>query len=103
MNYMSTIWVTAAKVLPGYRLRVHFSDGTEGEVALHEFVFKDPRPIVAALREHEFVFKDPRPIVAALRDPGKFADVRVELDTVVWANGFDLAPEFLYANKTAYA
>ena len=86
MNYMSTIWVTAAKVLPGYRLRVQFSDGTEGEVALREFVFKDPRPVVAALR-----------------DPGTFADVRVELDTVVWANGFDLAPEFLYANKTAYA
>jgi hypothetical protein len=86
MTDMSTIWVTAAKVLPEYRLQVHFSDGTEGEVALKDFVFKDPRPIVVALR-----------------DPGRFAAVRVEMDTVVWANGFDLAPEFLYANKKAYA
>jgi hypothetical protein len=86
MTYMSTIWVIAAKVLPEYRLQVRFSDGTEGEVALKDFVFKDPRPIVAALR-----------------DTAKFAAVRVEMDTVVWANGFDLAPEFLYANKKTYA
>lgn len=83
---MSTIWVIAAKVLPEYRLGVRFSDGTEGEVALKDFVFRDPRPIVAALR-----------------DPSRFAAMRVEMDTVVWANGFDLAPEFLYANKKAYA
>jgi len=86
MSYMSAIWVTAATALPKYRLTVRFSDGTEGEVDLQDFVFGDRRPIVAALR-----------------DPGTFAACRVELDTVVWANGFDLAPEFLYANKTAYA
>jgi hypothetical protein len=83
---MSTIWVTAAKALPEYRLRLRFSDGTEGEVALKDFVFTDTRPIVAALR-----------------DPNAFAAIRVEFDTVVWANGFDLAPEFLYERKTVYA
>jgi len=86
MICMNAIWVTAAKALPKYRVRVSFSDGTAGEVDLEDFVFTDRRPIVAALR-----------------DPGVFATLRVELDTVVWANGFDLAPEFLYANKTSYA
>jgi hypothetical protein len=79
---MSAIWVTAARALPKYRLRIRFSDGTDGEVDLEDFIFEDRRPIVAALR-----------------DPTTFATCRVELDTVVWANGFDLAPEFLYANK----
>jgi uncharacterized protein DUF2442 len=85
MICMSAIWVTAAKALPKYRVRVSFSDGTAGEVDLEDFVFRDRRPIVAALR-----------------DPGAFAALRVELDTVVWSNGFDLAPEFLYANKKSY-
>lgn len=80
------IWVTEAKALPEYRLLVRFSDGAEGEVDLKEFVFTDKRPIVSALR-----------------DPAAFAAVRVESGTVVWANGFDLAPEFLYAKKKARA
>jgi Protein of unknown function (DUF2442) len=83
---IAMIWVTAAKVLSEYRLQVRFSDGTEGLIALKDFIFSDARPIVAALR-----------------DPGAFAAARVDMDTVVWANGFDLAPEFLYANKKALA
>jgi hypothetical protein len=72
------IWVTDVKALPDYRLHVCFSDGTEGEVDLQGFIESDPRPIVNALRER-----------------AAFAAIRVEMDTVVWANGFDLAPEFL--------
>jgi hypothetical protein len=83
---METVWVTDAKALHGYRLWVRFSDGSEGEVHLKDFVFSDTRPIVAALR-----------------DTAAFAAIRVDLDTVVWANGFDLAPEYLYANKKAPA
>jgi hypothetical protein len=45
----------------------------------------------------EFIEADRRPIVRQLRDPMVFANLRVESDTVVWANGFDLAPEFLRA------
>lgn len=74
-------WVTAARALANYRLWVRFDDGVEGEVDLREFVMSDPRPIVAALRAFE-----------------AFADIRVEHDTVVWENGFDLAPEYLRAN-----
>ena len=32
-----------------------------------------------------------------LRDPMAFANLTVDADTVVWSNGFDLAPEFLRA------
>lgn len=80
------IWVTEAKALQDFRLRIRFSDGTEGEVDLKDFIATDSRPIVAALR-----------------DPGAFSAVRVDMDTVVWDNGFDLAPEFLYAQAQTHA
>lgn len=80
------IWVTDAKALPGFCLWVRFSDNTEGEVNLKDFVANDSRPVVAGLR-----------------DPAAFAAIRVEMDTVVWANGFDLAPEFLRANMRTHA
>lgn len=73
------IRVTEANALPDFRLRVRFSDETPGEIDLKEFIAADHQPIVAELR-----------------DPAAFAAIRVEMDTVVWANGFDLAPEFLY-------
>ena len=80
------IWVTDTKVLSDFRLWVRFSDVTEGEVDLKNFIENDPRAIVSALR-----------------DPSAFAAIRVEMDTVVWANGFDLAPEFLHAMALAHA
>ncbi len=80
------IWVTEAKTLPEYRLWVRFSDNIEVEIDLKDFIASDPRPIVAALR-----------------DAAMFSAIRVEMDTVVWSNGFDLAPEFLYARAKAHA
>lgn len=80
------IRVTDAKALPDFRLWVRFSDDTEGQVDLKNFVASDTRSIVAALR-----------------DPAAFAAIRVEMDTVIWANGFDLAPEFLRENLRAHA
>ncbi len=78
--------VLEAQALPDYRLRLHFSDGTTGTADLKDFVFSDHRAIVAALRE-----------------PKVFAAIRVEADTVVWSNGFDLAPEFLRSKLPAEA
>jgi len=78
------IWVTDAKHLGGYRLWVRFSDASEGHVDLSELVLNDKRQIVAALR-----------------DPAVFAAMRVDMDTVVWNNGFDLAPEYLHARAKA--
>ena len=78
------IWVTDAKCLGDYRLWVRFSDKSEGEIDLADLVTKDPRPIVSALR-----------------DTAKFAALKVDMDTVVWDNGFDLAPEFLHERVKA--
>ncbi len=80
------IWVLEAKALPNYQLRLRFSDGSRGCVDLKELVFSDARPIVAALR-----------------DPEVFAAISVEADTVVWANGFDLAPEYLHTHSRSEA
>jgi hypothetical protein len=80
------IWVTDAKPLANFCLWVRFSDGTEGDVDLKSFIESDARPIVAALR-----------------DAKAFAAIRVESDTVVWQNGFDLAPEFLYEKARTHA
>lgn len=80
------IWVTGAKALPDYRLWVRFSDGTEGDVDLKGLIESDARPVVVALR-----------------DPKVFAAIRVESDTVVWQNGFDLAPEYLHQHTRAHA
>jgi Protein of unknown function (DUF2442) len=77
---ISVVWVLEANVLTDHRLRLRFSDGSAGTVDLGSFVFADSRPIVMELR-----------------DAAAFAALRVEFDTVVWANGFDLAPEFLHA------
>jgi hypothetical protein len=74
------VWVTEAKPLENFTLWLRFSDQSEGKVDLREFIEADCRPIVRQLR-----------------DPMVFANLRVESDTVVWANGFDLAPEFLRA------
>ena len=78
---MSLNWVIAARALANYQLWVRFNDGVEGEVDLRDLVMSDQRPIVVALRV-----------------PEDFASIRVEHDTVVWENGFDLAPEYLRAN-----
>jgi hypothetical protein len=78
------IWVTDARHLCAYRLWVRFSDATEGEIDLGDLIRGDQRPIVVALR-----------------DPAAFAALRVDMDTVVWDNGFDLAPEYLYARVKA--
>lgn len=80
------IWVTEAKALPNFRLWVRFSDSMAGEIDLKDFIARDTRPVVTALR-----------------DPLVFSALRVDMDTVVWDNGFDLAPEFLHEQVKAHA
>lgn len=78
------IHVTDARYIGGHRLSVRFSDASEGEIDLGDLVLNDKRPVVAALR-----------------DPAVFAAMRVDMDTVVWDTGFDLAPEHRHARLKA--
>lgn len=73
--------VTSVTTLPGFRLKVTFVDGTEGEVELGRFL---RRPDIG-----EGVF-------AALRDPDFFAQARVVVGAVEWPGGPDLAPDAMY-------
>lgn len=70
--------VIDVKVVGPLTLDVTFADGTRRRVNV-ESVLRGP-------------------IFEPLRDPAYFAQVSVdrELGTVVWPNGADLAPEFLY-------
>ena len=64
--------VVDVKPLGGSRLRVHFSDGSEGE---HDF-----SALLAQGGE----------MVAPLRDAAFFKQVHVEYGVLTWPNGFDL-------------
>lgn len=70
--------VTAVHLVGPYVLEVTFDDGARRRV--------DVEPLLA------------KPVFAPLRDVTYFAQVAVDpvLGTVVWPNGADLAPEFLY-------
>lgn len=71
--------VAAVEARPGYRLRVRFLDGTEGEVDLAQLI----RSAEAG-------------VFAALRDEQTFRMVRVELGVVTWPGDLDLAPDAMY-------
>lgn len=77
--------VREARHVRGYVLWLRFNDGAEGEIDLESEL------------EGE--------VFGPLKDADKFRRFRVdpELQTVVWENGADLAPEFLYDNMTVLA
>ena len=70
--------IKKAAYLKDYTVEVTFSDGRKGTVDLRD-----------ALRG---------PMFEVLRDKAMFAGLRVdeELETIVWPNGADLAPEYVY-------
>ena len=72
--------VKEAKYLHDYVIRVRFNDGIEGEVDLEDEL------------EGE--------VFGPLRDKRKFRSFKVDpiLETIVWENGADFAPEFLHEN-----
>ena len=77
--------VKEAKHLRDYVLWLRFNDGAEGEIDL------------SGELEGE--------VFGPLKDPEAFKKFRVdpELETVVWENGADFAPEFLYENMRVVA
>jgi hypothetical protein len=70
--------VVEVQPLQGYRLWVRFHDGKDGTVDLSNELWG--------------------PMFEPLKDPDLFFQARVDpdLETVIWPNGADLAPEFLY-------
>lgn len=73
------IYVKNAKYIKDYKLNVEFSDGKEGLVDLEKTILSDNRQIFQELSNKE-----------------KFSQIKIDMDTIVWSNGLDLAPEFLY-------
>jgi hypothetical protein len=71
--------VTVAEVIGDHELRLTFEDGIVGDTS-----FTDPTEWTG--------------VAEPLADPAFFAQVSVdpELGTVVWPNGYDMAPERLY-------
>jgi hypothetical protein len=72
--------VREAKYVRDYVLWLRFNDGAEGEIDLQSELDGE--------------------VFAELKDLSRFRLFRVdpELQTVVWENGADFAPEFLYDN-----
>jgi hypothetical protein len=69
--------VTGAKYLGAFRVWLQFSDGTSGEADLSAALWG--------------------PVFEPLKDKAFFSQVKLdsEMDTIVWPNGADLAPEYL--------
>jgi hypothetical protein len=70
--------VTAVRVIEPYVLEVRFADGVRRQI--------DVEPVLHG------------PIFEPLRDTTLFEEVQVDpvLGTIVWPNGADLSPEYLY-------
>ena len=77
--------VREARYLRDYVLWLRFNDGAEGEIDLRGELTGE--------------------VFGPLKDIDQFKRFRVdpELQTVVWDNGADLAPEFLYENMKVLA
>ena len=67
-----------AKYQGDYRIRLKFSDGIEGEVDLEKELWGE--------------------MFQPLKDKSRFSEfsLNMEFETIVWPNGADFAPEFLY-------
>jgi len=77
--------ITEARHVSDYIVWLRFEDGVEGEVDLREELWG--------------------PIFEPLLDPTYFRrfSIHPELQTIVWENGADFSPEFLYKSIRATA
>ena len=77
--------VANVRVVRPYVLEVTFEDGAQGDVDLEPELWGE--------------------VFEPLRDPALFAQARLdhELGTVVWPNGADLSPDYLYTSVTGQA
>jgi hypothetical protein len=85
MAIMGTlVRVVGAEVIGDHQLRVTFDDGLVGDI--------------------NFAGRRWRGVSEPLADPNFFAQARFdpEIRTVVWPNGFDMAPETLYERASEH-
>nr|VFK26950.1 MAG: Protein of unknown function (DUF2442) [Candidatus Kentron sp. MB]VFK31204.1 MAG: Protein of unknown function (DUF2442) [Candidatus Kentron sp. MB]VFK75390.1 MAG: Protein of unknown function (DUF2442) [Candidatus Kentron sp. MB] len=68
-----------AEYIADYKIHLFFNDGKEGIANLEKAIWNDKRPIFSALK-----------------DQSDFSIFKVEHGTLVWPNGLDLAPEYLF-------
>jgi len=73
------ISVTAAYYIEQYKIHVTFNNHESGIIDLQEAMTQDRRQIFNQLV-----------------DIDQFKRFSIKADTIVWENGLDLAPEFLY-------
>lgn len=75
------LFVKDAKYIKDYKIEVEFTDGKKGIADLEGELYG---PVFEPLKDKEF-----------------FSRIRVDedLETVVWENGADLAPEFFVLSK----
>jgi hypothetical protein len=71
--------VTSAKYLGDYTLTISFDNGKTGTVNLRNVIFNDKRSIFLKLQEED-----------------EFKKFKIDQNTLIWSNGLDLAPEFLF-------
>lgn len=74
------VWIREAEYIEDYKIHITFNNGESGIIDLKEVIYNDKRPVF-----REFV------------DITKFRQFKVDFDTIVWKNGLDLSPEFLYS------
>jgi hypothetical protein len=72
------VHIVVVKKLGGHRLRLHFSDGTEGE------------------RHFSDIVAEGGEMLEPLRNPDFFARAFIECGVPAWPNGFDLDPTALH-------
>jgi hypothetical protein len=72
-------WIIKAQYIESYKIWIKFNDGTEGIVDLESTISNDHRDILKSLVDKQ-----------------QFKRFKVDADTIVWENGLDLAPEYLY-------
>lgn len=76
------IWVEDAKYIDNFSLFVKFNDGKEAVIDMESYIkSKQENTIFAPLKE---------------LDNFKTVTLNKDIDTIVWANGADIAPERLY-------
>ena len=75
--------IIKGRYVSDYVIEVQFADGRKGTIDLQEELWG--------------------PVFEPLRDPAYFRRFRVdpELHTIVWENGADFSPEFLYSQVRA--